>query len=147
MLFYYQVVSLAAGSLLPLLTRGRHDQRWTAAGVSVLTAGGFTVLVTAPALSVLACTLLGLGGGACLVLALTFQSRRAESPAEAAAPAGMAQSIGYLVAAAGPLLLGIVHHATHSWTFPLTVLAVLGIATAVAGHGAGQDRHIGHPSR
>ncbi|MFJ4783742.1 MFS transporter [Streptomyces sp. NPDC088794] len=48
MLFYYQVVSLAASSLLPLLTRGRHDQRWTAAGASILTAGGFTLLVTAP---------------------------------------------------------------------------------------------------
>ncbi|WP_242705220.1 MULTISPECIES: hypothetical protein [Streptomyces] len=102
MLFYYQVVSLAANSLLPLLTRSRHDQRWTAAGASLLVAAGFTVLVAAPALSVLACTLLGLGGGACLVLALTFQSQRADSAGEAAAPTGMAQSIGYLVAAAGP---------------------------------------------
>lgn len=147
MLFYYQVVSLAASSLLPLLTRGRHDQRWTAAGASVLVAGGFTVLVAAPALSVLACTLLGLGGGACLVLALTFQSQRADSSAEAAALAGMAQSIGYLVAAAGPLLLGILHDTTHSWTLPLTALAALGLATAAAGHGAGQDRHIHQPSR
>ncbi|MFJ8061912.1 CynX/NimT family MFS transporter [Streptomyces sp. NPDC096142] len=147
MLFYYQVVSLAASSLLPLLTRGRHDQRWTAAGASLLAAGGFTVLVTAPSLAVLACTLLGLGGGACLVLALTFQSQRAGTSGEAAALAGMAQSVGYLVAAAGPLLLGIVHDATHSWTVPLAVLAVLGIATAVAGHGAGQDRHLGRPAR
>ncbi|MEK8169217.1 hypothetical protein NKH77_03675 [Streptomyces sp. M19] len=38
----------------------------------------------------------------CLVLALTFQSQRAGSSGEAAALAGMAQSIGYLVAAAGP---------------------------------------------
>ncbi|MFJ8391662.1 CynX/NimT family MFS transporter [Streptomyces sp. NPDC094144] len=144
MLFYYQVVSLAASSLLPLLTRGRHDQRWTAAGASVLVAGGFAVLVAAPALSVLACTLLGLGGGACLVLALTFQSQRAGSSGEAAALAGMAQSIGYLVAAAGPLLLGILHETTHSWTLPLTALAALGLATAVAGHGAGRDRHIRH---
>ncbi|WNI30418.1 hypothetical protein [Streptomyces sp. ITFR-6] len=59
----------------------------------------------------------------------------------------MAQSIGYLVAAAGPLLLGILHDTTHSWTLPLTALAVLGLATAVAGHGAGQDRHIHQPSR
>lgn len=147
MLFYYQVVSLASSSLLPLLTRGRHDQRWTAAGASVLVAGGFTVLVAAPALTVLACTLLGLGGGACLVLALTVQSQRAGSSGEAAALAGMAQSIGYLVAAAGPLLLGILHDTTHSWTLPLSVLAVLGIATAVAGHGAGQDRHLRQDAR
>ncbi|MFK0153118.1 hypothetical protein ACIQVL_09435 [Streptomyces sp. NPDC090499] len=91
MLFYYQVVSPAAGSLLPLPTRGRYDQRWTAAGASVLAAGGITLLVTAPALSVLACTLPGLGGGACLVLAPAFQSQRAGSSGEAAALAGMAQ--------------------------------------------------------
>ncbi|MEU3542273.1 hypothetical protein AB0H90_25735, partial [Streptomyces paromomycinus] len=48
----------------------------------------------------------GLGGGACLVLALTFQSVRAGSSGEAAALAGMAQSVGCLVAAAGPLFLG-----------------------------------------
>lgn len=59
----------------------------------------------------------------------------------------MAQSIGYLVAAAGPLLLGILHDTTHSWTLPLSVLAVLGIATAVAGHGAGQDRHLRQDAR
>ncbi|MER7413029.1 CynX/NimT family MFS transporter [Streptomyces cacaoi] len=144
MLFFYQVVSLAASSLLPLLTRGRHDQRWAAAGASVLVAAGFAVLVAAPGLSVLACVLLGLGGGACLVLALAFQSQRAGSSGDAAALAGMAQSIGYLVAAAGPLLLGILHDTTHSWTLPLTVLAVLGVAMAVVGHGAGQDRHLHH---
>ncbi|MFI6583007.1 CynX/NimT family MFS transporter [Embleya sp. NPDC050493] len=142
MLFYYQLIALAAGSLLPLLTRGRHDQRWTAAGASVVVAGGFAVLVSAPALSVLACTLLGLGGGVCLVLALTFQSQRAGSSGEAAALAGMAQSIGYLVAAAGPLLLGILHDTTGSWTLPLVALVVLGVAMAGAGYCAGQDRQV-----
>ncbi|GAU71660.1 TRAP transporter membrane protein [Streptomyces sp. NBRC 110611] len=57
MLFFYQVASQAASSLLPLLTRDRHDQRWTLVGASALLAGGLTVLVAAPALSVLACTL------------------------------------------------------------------------------------------
>ncbi|MEF3113574.1 hypothetical protein [Streptomyces chrestomyceticus] len=93
-----------------------------------------------PALSVLACTLLGLGGGACLVLALTFQSERAGSSGEAAAPAGMAQSVGYLVAAAGPLHLGILHDSTGSWTLPLVVLVVLSAAMASAGYGAGRNR-------
>ncbi|MFE7115941.1 CynX/NimT family MFS transporter [Streptomyces sp. NPDC057654] len=146
-LFYYQVISLAAGSLLPLLTKGRHDQRWTAAGASVLVAAGFAVLVAAPGLAVVACTLLGLGAGPCLVLALSFQSERAGSAGEAAALAGMAQSIGYLVAAAGPLLLGILHDATSAWTVPLVLLVVLGIVMAIAGHGAGQDRHVGHSAR
>ncbi|MEU7150940.1 MFS transporter [Streptomyces sp. NPDC045456] len=147
MLFLYQLIGLAASGLLPLLTRGRHDQRWVAAGASVLVAGGFAVLVSAPALSVLACILLGLGGGACLVLALTFQSERAGSPGEAAALAGMAQSVGYLVAAAGPLLLGILHDSTDSWTLPLVLLVVLGIAMAGAGYGAGRNRQVRCPAR
>ncbi|GCD95788.1 CynX/NimT family MFS transporter [Embleya hyalina] len=142
MLFHYQVVSLASGSLLPLFTRGRHDQRWTAAGGSAVVAAGFVVLLTAPGLSVVACTLLGLGGGVCLVLALTFQSQRAGSAGEVAALAGMAQSIGYLVAASGPLLLGILHDATNSWTLPLVVLVVLCVAMAAAGYGAGRDRQV-----
>ncbi|MWK39903.1 MFS transporter [Actinomadura sp. J1-007] len=147
MLFYYQLIALAASGLLPLLTRGRLDQRWTAAGASVLMAGGFAVLLSAPALSVLACTLLGLGGGVCLVLALTFQSERAAGPGEAAALAGMAQSVGYLVAAAGPLLLGILHDSANGWALPLVVLVVLSIAMAGAGYGAGRDRQVSHPAR
>ncbi|WP_241844956.1 CynX/NimT family MFS transporter [Streptomyces silvensis] len=141
-LFYYQLVALAASGLLPLFTRGRLDQRWTAAGASAVVACGFAVLVAAPALSVLACTLLGVGGGVCLVLALTFQSERAGSAGEAAALAGMAQSVGYLVAAAGPLLLGILHSSTSSWTLPLVVLLVLSVAMVGAGYGAGRDRHV-----
>ncbi|WP_235619195.1 CynX/NimT family MFS transporter [Embleya scabrispora] len=147
MLFYYQLMSLASGSLLPLFTRGRHDQRWTAAGGSVVLAAGFVVLLSAPGLSVVACTLLGLGTGVCLVLALTFQSQRAGSAGEVAALAGMAQSIGYLVAASGPLLLGILHDATNSWTLPLVVLVGLCVAMAGAGYGAGRDRLVRYSAR
>ncbi|BBA97583.1 putative transmembrane transport protein [Actinacidiphila reveromycinica] len=143
MLFFYQVVALAAALLLPLVTRGRQDQRWVAAAASVLVAGGFAVLLAAPGLPVLACVLLGLGGGVCLVLALTFQSQRATGPGEVAALAGMAQSVGYLVAAAGPLLLGILHDATGGWTASLLLLVALNAAMAGFGYGAGRDRLVG----
>ncbi|MEN2416939.1 hypothetical protein AABB02_02395 [Streptomyces rimosus] len=110
-------------------------------------ADGFAVLVSAPALSILACTLLGLGGGACLVLALTIQSERADSSGEAAAPTGMAQSVGYLVPAAGPLPLGILHDSTGSWTLPLVVLVALSAARAAAGYGAGRNRLVRYSAR
>jgi CP family cyanate transporter-like MFS transporter len=141
-LFFYQVVALVASMLLPLLTRGRGDQRFVAATAAVLVAAGFVVLLVAPGLSLVSCVLLGLGGGACLVLALSFQSQRATGPGESAALAGMAQSIGYLVAAAGPLLLGIIHDATGDWTAPLVLLVVLNLVMAAFGYGAGRDRHV-----
>ncbi|WP_345642369.1 MFS transporter [Streptomyces tremellae] len=144
MLFYYQVVALTAGLVVPLATRGRPDQRFTAAGASLLVAAGFLLLLV-PAVTVVACTLLGLGGGACLVLALGFQSQRAGGPGQAAALAGMAQSIGYLVAATGPLLLGALHDGTGGWTVPLVLLAAVSLAMAAAGHGAGRDRRVPAP--
>ncbi|WP_020385900.1 CynX/NimT family MFS transporter [Kribbella catacumbae] len=146
MLFFYQVVALLASSVVPLLSRGREDQRWMAAAASALIAAGFVVLLTAPAMSLLSCTLLGLGGGTCIVLAMTFQSRRAASPAQAPALAGMAQAIGYLVAAAGPLLLGVLYDHTGGWSLPLLVLIGLALAMAAAGFGAGRDLQLADDS-
>ncbi|MEU7259735.1 hypothetical protein AB0B21_28570 [Streptomyces rimosus] len=53
----------------------------------------------------------------------------------------MAQSVGYLMAAAS-LLLGILHDSTGSWTLPLVVLVALGAAMAAAGYGAGRNRLV-----
>lgn len=142
MLFYYQLVALATGMVLPLLTRGRADQRFPAAAASAVTAAGFAILLLAPGIAIVGCTLLGLGTGVCLVLALSFQSQRATGPGETTALAGMAQSIGYLVAAAGPLLLGILHDATGSWSGALVALTVLSVLMVFTGYGAGRDRHV-----
>ena len=46
--------------------------------------------------------LLGLGQGASFSLALTFFALRSPDPGHAAALSGMAQSVGYLLAAGGP---------------------------------------------
>lgn len=146
MLFFYQVVALLASSVVPLLSRGREDQRWMAASASALIAAGFVVLLTVPGMAYLSCTLLGLGGGTCIVLAMTFQSRRAASPAQAPALAGMAQSIGYLVGAAGPLLLGVLYDHTGGWTLPLLVLIGLSVVMAAAGFGAGRNLQLADDS-
>ena len=50
---------------------------------------------------------------------------RAPDPGTAASLSAFAQSAGYLVAATGPLLFGLVHSATGSWNIPAAVLLVL----------------------
>lgn len=143
MLFLFQVVGLAASLVLPVATRGRADQRYTAFTGSLLVAAGFLVLLV-PGLAVLACALLGLGAGAVLVLAMSFQSQRAAHHSHAVALAGMAQTIGYLIAAAGPLAIGALHAATASWTYALLALAAVSSVMALAGLLAGRDAHV-HP--
>ncbi|WP_410608336.1 CynX/NimT family MFS transporter [Amycolatopsis sp. lyj-109] len=145
-LFLFQIIGLVSSSVLPVLVRRGLDQRLLAAGASAIVAGGFALLAVAPQLAVVSSVLTGLGGGACLVLALSFQGQRAADPAQAAALASMAQSVGYLVAAVGPLLLGALHDLTGGWTLPLLLLVALTLTQAAVGARAGRDRHLNSPS-
>jgi CP family cyanate transporter-like MFS transporter len=54
----------------------------------------------------------------------------------------MAQCIGYLLAAAGPPIMGVLHDSLGSWTVPLGICAMLALVIAVMGLLAGRDRHI-----
>ncbi|MGW7823892.1 CynX/NimT family MFS transporter [Streptomyces puniciscabiei] len=141
-LFFYQIVGLLSSSALPVLTRRWKDQRILAAAASTVVALGFALLAAAPQWAVAASLLTGLGGGACLVLALAFQSQRAADPSQAAALASMAQSVGYLVAAIGPLLLGALHDLSGGWTLPLLLLVALTLIQAAVGVGAARDLRL-----
>jgi CP family cyanate transporter-like MFS transporter len=57
----------------------------------------------------------------------------------------MAQGVGYLIAAAGPIGAGVLHDVTGSWTVPL--LAEIGVAATqfVIALLAGRDRYT-HPA-
>ncbi|MFB6671366.1 hypothetical protein ACFCWG_03040 [Streptomyces sp. NPDC056390] len=47
----------------------------------------------------------------------------------------MAQGAGYLLAAAGPFVLGALHDATGGWTAPMLLLAALCVPMGIAGVG------------
>ena len=74
----------------------------------------------------------GFGAGLSLVLCLSLFSLRAVDHRQAAALSGMAQSIGYLLAASGPVLIGALRDASGGWTLPLTVLCVVIAVTAAS---------------
>lgn len=75
-------------------------------------------------------------------LALTLIVLRSGDARTAARLSGMAQTVGYLLAAAGPLAAGAVHQATGGWTVPIAL--VLGVcATALTvGLFAARDRTV-----
>jgi CP family cyanate transporter-like MFS transporter len=86
--------------------------------------------------------LIGLGQGACFPLALTMIVLRSGSPRMTPAVSTHVQSIGYLLAAAGPITVGALHDASGSWTLPLVVLTVLLVPQALTGLAAGRSRVI-----
>jgi CP family cyanate transporter-like MFS transporter len=64
---------------------------------------------------------------------------RAPDPRTAASLSGFAQSVGYLVATTGPLVVGFLHSALGGWTVPVVVLLVITGLQLTAGWPAARD--------
>jgi CP family cyanate transporter-like MFS transporter len=144
MLALAQVVVIPAMFLTPVLADRRPSQYSVVVVAVTLTgAGTLGLLVATSTATVLWIVLLGLGQGACFSLALTFFALRAPDSEHAAALSGMAQSVGYLLAAGGPFLFGLLRDATHAWTVPLTLLVAVTVCLLITGLGAARDAHVG----
>ena len=85
----------------------------------------------------------GLAQGSGFALALTLIVLRSATPLVAARLGGVAQCLGYLLAAAGPSLLGGMRDLTGGWAWPVTLLLVLLVPMTWMGWGAARDAVLG----
>ncbi|WP_442951626.1 CynX/NimT family MFS transporter [Paenibacillus sp. GYB003] len=85
---------------------------------------------------------LGIGGGFAFSLAMMFFTLRTRTAHEAAELSGMAQSVGYLLAAVGPALFGMLHDAAGGWTAPLLLLLAASLLIFACGMGAAKRRYV-----
>ena len=146
MLGVSQAVAIVTIFFAPVIASRRPSQQGVvAAAVSLSCAGTLGLLVAGSTASVLWVVLLGLGQGACFSLALTFFALRAPDSQHAATLSGMAQTFGYLLAASGPFLFGILRDATNAWTVPLALLLAITVCLLIAGLGAGRDAYVVAP--
>jgi CP family cyanate transporter-like MFS transporter len=138
-----QLGGLLAAIGVPVLAVRRPSQRGLVVASCVVCAAGLGGLLAAAAeLPVLWALLIGVSTGSFLSLALTFFVVRARDSAHTAALSGMAQSGGYLLAAAGPAGAGALHDLSGGWTVPLwTLIAVVALTLAV-GVGAARNRVV-----
>ncbi|MFT3862032.1 MFS transporter [Micropruina sp.] len=94
---------------------------------------GFLGLLVAPVAGAwLWAALIGIGT-CTFPLILTLIGLRARTAAGTAALSGFTQSIGYLLSAAGPFAIGLLHDLTHGWTVPLIGLIGLLVPQLLAG--------------
>lgn len=116
-------------------------------GIGILSAalvgGSLVGLLVAPEpLGVLWVLVLGFAQGMSLSIALLIIVLRTRTVTGASDLSGMAQSIGYLLAAVGPIAMGALHDATGSWATPLIALLVILAGQLVFGILAGRDRAV-----
>jgi len=108
----------------------------------VLQIGGWIGLMAVPStLPWLWAALIGLGGGA-FPWVMTMIGIKVRSVEGAAALSGFVQSVGYLIAASGPLGVGILHDVTGSWTVPLIGMSLLSIPLVTTGLYAIRAKHF-----
>jgi CP family cyanate transporter-like MFS transporter len=137
------LVSIPGTFLAPLLANRMRDQRKAVAACVVLTAIGLSGILLAPSSTALVwVVIMGLGQGAALSLAMLMIVLRAGDNNTAARLSSMAQGFGYLFAAAGPLVAGLLHDATGGWSVPLVWLIALCGAELWAGLAAGRNRMV-----
>ncbi|MFW6600352.1 CynX/NimT family MFS transporter [Propionibacteriaceae bacterium Y2011] len=141
-LFGVQAVAIPSGLVVSAVMHRLPDQRALAAGcgaaIGIATLGG----LFAPQLLLLWLALLGVGTGSSFVVAMSLVAMRTRTAAQTAQLAGMAQSVGYLLACIGPVLAGWLSEVTGSWGPVLVLLAALAAGQGVIGFAAGRPRFI-----
>ncbi|WP_431902691.1 CynX/NimT family MFS transporter [Nonomuraea sp. bgisy101] len=138
----FTALSIPVSLVLPSLATRFRDQRPVVAGLVGFYVVGFLGLWFAPSSTAWVWVLfVGIGMGS-FPLALTMLALRTRTASATAALSAFGQSVGYLIAGAGPLLVGVLYQATGGWQVPyLMMLAVVGVQL-LTGWYAGGNRFL-----
>jgi CP family cyanate transporter-like MFS transporter len=138
MLALVALAGIPASLLAPVVATRMRDERVVAAALPLLEAVAIAGLLVAPGAAYAWVAAFAVGQGGAFAVALTLIGVRASETRPVAELSGMAQSVGYSIAALGPFALGALHDATGGWDVPLYALlaAVAGLAAAGVSAGA-----------
>ncbi|WP_244283217.1 CynX/NimT family MFS transporter [Streptomyces flavidovirens] len=140
---FNNLIQVAGAFGVPLLAGRMRSQRPLIVLVTTMVAAGYAGLMIAPMSGAwLWSAVLGVGQGGAVGLALTLIVLRSGDAVTAARLSGMAQTVGYLLAAVGPVAAGAVYEATGSWTLPITLMLGVCAAALVVGLYAARDRKV-----
>jgi MFS transporter, CP family, cyanate transporter len=134
--------------LIPALTvpslaaRAGHQRLFVLVFVALIAVGWLGMILAPTSLPYLWVVVLGIGQNALFPLAMTLIVLRGGPIASTAALSTMVQTVGYLMAAAGPLAIGAVHDISGSWTPALIVLLGLVVPQTVIGLEAARNRTV-----
>lgn len=140
------VGNLAVSLIVPVAAQRMRSQVMLMVPTVLAVACGMAGLVYAPRGGAVAWALiLGAGQNAALALAIFFTAARSPRAATAASLSSLAQAVGYLLASAGPLEVGLLHTETGSWTVPVILLFMFTVVMLVFGVLAARPRMLPDP--
>lgn len=127
----------------PLLAHRTGNAQLVVLGTSGLSAIGLAGVLFVPTeLPLVWGALLGIGTGGTFSLTLLLIASRAHDAVIAVRLSSMAQGIGYMVAALGPLVAGLLHSMSGGWNVPLIVMIGVCCAQLAAGFAAARSGFV-----
>ncbi|MCH4172090.1 MAG: MFS transporter [Lactobacillus sp.] len=132
----FQLAGVPMAFIIPNIAGHRTKQ----SGLMLLTATayvlGFIVLLSPELpiwLAICSCIFLGVSTNSSFNLSMILFPLKTESLEETVAISGMVQSMGYLIAAAGPFAAGMIFNGIHSWNLILILLILMALIQTVCG--------------
>lgn len=138
-----QLAQIPMTFFIPILAGKLTTQRPIVVFFTFCYLAGFAgVIFEWTSLAVVWMVFLGFAGGASFGLVLMFFTLRTKTAYEAAELSGFAQSIGYTLAAIGPVLFGYLHDATQSWFWPITLFFGCSCILAITAFKSANNRYV-----
>ncbi|MEO8960298.1 MAG: MFS transporter [Ginsengibacter sp.] len=143
MLSLAQVAGMAGSLVIPLWAGKKTNQRSIVAFLAVVeTVGILGLLFPHAGLVGVWVFLIGFVTGGTFGLALLFIVLRSKDAQATTELSGMAQSIGYLIAATGPIIFGSLFDITGNWNDSLILLLLVAFLKLYTGLGAAKNRGL-----
>lgn len=135
-------LAIPISMVIPSLAVRRRSQRPLVAGLLALYVIAYFGMLTVPRAGAWAWMVIAGAGGGAFPLALTMIGLRSRTVAGAASLSAFAQSLGYVLAGVGPLLVGVLHGLTGGWVWPFVLLFGDLVLMAVSGWYVAQPRYV-----
>lgn len=139
MALMFQLMVIPATLLIPTLCDRFKDQRILVTLTCAIYAFGMLcfLLGRSQIALIIAVICMAIGMGGSISLSIAFISLRSPNPGRASELSGMSQSAGYLLAALGPVVTGLIFDLQSSWTMPILIFVALIVFLAFCGMFAG----------
>ncbi|KUG58079.1 CynX/NimT family MFS transporter [Nesterenkonia jeotgali] len=134
----YQAIGILASLVTGPIMQRAADQRAVIVALAGIMFFGVLGIILLPAAMPVWALVVGFASGGNLLAGLTLISMRARTAGEAGRLSGMAQGVGYLLAAVGPLLAGSLFELSGSWSLVLWIIAGAVVVMALVGLLAGR---------
>ncbi|MFD1014784.1 CynX/NimT family MFS transporter [Winogradskyella rapida] len=143
MLSLSQGTGILGAIVIPIWAGSRKDQRLVIATlVAIELIALLGLLFPATGMVALWVGLLGLVLGGTFGLALLLIVLRSNDAETAAELSGIVQSIGYIIAAGGPFIVGVIYDLTQVWDYALLFLMLVALIKLITGIDVGRDRKV-----